>query len=84
MTSLTQGFYTAREIAMNRLYQEAGAYGASGVIDVTVENFYRRYTDDHDNLIGIVITFTAFGTAIARRDYKSEVDHVKPVLSIQG
>jgi uncharacterized protein YbjQ (UPF0145 family) len=82
MTSLTQGFYTAREIAMDRLYREALAVNASGVIDVSVENNYRRYTDDHNNLIGIVVTFTAYGTAVARRDFKSEVDHVKPVLSL--
>jgi len=82
MTSLTQGFYTAREIAMDRLFREALAVNASGVIDVTVENDYRRYTDDHNNLIGIIVTFTAYGTAVMRRDYKSEVDHVKPVLSI--
>ncbi len=82
MTSLTQGFYTAREIAMDRLFREATAVNASGVIDVTVENAYQRYTDDHNNLIGIIVTFTAFGTAVARREFKSEVDHVKPVLSL--
>ena len=82
MTSLTQGFYTAREIAMDRLYRDALNVQADGVIDVSIENYYRRYTDDHNNLIGIIITFTAYGTAIARRDFKSEVDHVKPVLSL--
>jgi uncharacterized protein YbjQ (UPF0145 family) len=82
MTSLTQGFYSARELAMTRLSHDALSVGASGVVDVTVENFYRRYTDDHNNLIGIIVHFTAFGTAVARRDFKSDVDRVKPVLSL--
>ena len=82
MTSLTQGFYTAREIAMDRLFCDAIAVNASGVIDVSIENHYRRYTDDHNNLIGIIVTFTAYGTAVARRDFKSEVDHVPLQISL--
>jgi uncharacterized protein YbjQ (UPF0145 family) len=82
MTSLTQGFYAAREIAMGRLSQDAMRVGASGVVDVTVENHYRRYTDNNNNLIGIIVYFTAFGTAVARRDFKSEVDQVGVTLSL--
>ena len=80
MTSLTQGFYWAREIAMNRLSQDAIRVGASGVVDVSVENHYRRYNDNNGNLIGIIIYFTAFGTAVARREFKSDVDHIETTV----
>lgn len=82
MTSLTQGFYAAREIAMGRLSQDAMRVNASGVVDVTVENHYRRYADNNGNLIGIIVYFTAFGTAVARRDFKSDVDQVGLTLSL--
>ena len=82
MTSLTQGFYTAREIAMGRLYQDALSVGADGVVDVSIENNYRRYTDGHGHLIGIIVTFTAFGTAVARRGSESEVEGAQMLMSL--
>jgi uncharacterized protein YbjQ (UPF0145 family) len=82
MTSLTQGFYDARELAMTRLSYEALQVGASGVLDVTLDTHYKRYTDDHNNLIGIIIYFTIYGTAVVRRDSESEVDKIQPVLSL--
>lgn len=66
MTSLTQGFYAAREIAMERLSEEFRGTDADGVVGVAIENYAEPYTDDHERLIGLIIHYTAFGTAICR------------------
>lgn len=79
--SCTQGVYTARENAMTRLALGAQSVGAEGVVGVTtdmqihpveIENSPRCY----------IITFTAFGTAIGRTDYHSDVEDVRFALPI--
>jgi uncharacterized protein YbjQ (UPF0145 family) len=66
MQSLTQGFYTAREIAMERLCAEFEGTSADGIVGVEVDTQAVPYTDSHDQLQGLVVHFTAFGTAICR------------------
>ena len=72
LTSLTQGVYTARELAINRMEAEAHAVHAEGVVGVTVEMKVNEY-EDGDNNRWYIMTFNAFGTAIAGDSYHSEV-----------
>jgi uncharacterized protein YbjQ (UPF0145 family) len=81
LTSLTQGFYTAREIAMERLAEEFRGTDADGVVGVDVESFADARTDAHDNLIGLIVHFTAMGTAVSRMPTRTDFD-VKPVLPL--
>ena len=72
LTSLTQGVYTARELAINRMEAEAHAVHAEGVVGVTVEMKVNEYEDGNNNR-WYIMTFNAFGTAIAGDSYHSEV-----------
>lgn len=72
MTSLTQGVYTARELAVSRMEAEARAVHAQGIVGVTVETKVDEYEDSNHN-VWFIMTFNAFGTAIAGDTYHSEV-----------
>jgi uncharacterized protein YbjQ (UPF0145 family) len=64
MTVLSQAMYTARELAMTRLREEANALGADGVVAVRLG--VGRY-DWGENLA----EFVAIGTAVRARDGQS-------------
>ncbi|HEY9720534.1 MAG TPA: heavy metal-binding domain-containing protein [Oscillatoriaceae cyanobacterium] len=61
LTVLTQALYQARELAMTRLEEEAGALGADGVIGVRLEF---RNMDWGENLV----EFVAIGTAVVAKE----------------
>ncbi|HWD39254.1 MAG TPA: heavy metal-binding domain-containing protein [Fimbriimonas sp.] len=62
----TQGIYNAREIAMERLENEARRMGAYGVIGVTIDPQIETYEVDVNNQRrrDLIVQFTAYGTAI--------------------
>lgn len=65
LSDYTQGVYTAREIAMTRLEQEAHALGALGVVGVKI--FPKLELIDmpnNQNSKGLIVQFMAYGTAI--------------------
>jgi uncharacterized protein YbjQ (UPF0145 family) len=61
MTTLSQAMYAARELAMDRLEEEAAALGADGVVGMRLE--IKRY-EFGENLA----EFVAFGTAVRSSD----------------
>ena len=61
MTVLTEAFYNARHLAINRLQQEAALLGATGVVGVRLE---RR---EYEWGMGL-LEFAAIGTAIRESD----------------
>ena len=66
--SLTQGLYTAREIAMTRLESETRRLHATGVVGVTFESHVELMSNavqnSNQNQGGFVMHCTAWGTAI--------------------
>jgi len=64
LTSLSQGVYTAREIAMNRLEGEAWRLKATGVVGVTFETYHEIIERTENSPGGFIMHFTAWGTAI--------------------
>lgn len=81
MTSLTQGFYIAREIAMERLTSEFEQDDADGLVGVTLDVFAEPRTDDHENLIGLIIHYTAYGTAVSRMPTRVDLE-IRPMLPL--
>ena len=69
LASLSQGMYTAREIAMSRLEQEAHLLRARGVVGVTYESHFEvlsaQVQGSSQNQGGFVMHCTVFGTAIS-------------------
>lgn len=61
LTTLTQAFYEARHLALNRLYQEAALLGATGVVGVRLER------NEYEWGAGL-LEFAAIGTAIREAD----------------
>jgi uncharacterized protein YbjQ (UPF0145 family) len=64
MTVLTQALYSARELAMARMEEEAEALGAHGIVGVRLD--VRQYEWGSD-----LLEFVAVGTAIYPRDEKA-------------
>ena len=61
LTKLTEAMYTARELAMNRMEEEAEELGADGVVGVRLDvNYYEWGSDSAE--------FIAFGTAVKAED----------------
>lgn len=81
MTALTQGFYIAREAAMERLSAEFERDEADGLVGSSLEVFAEPRTDSHDNLIGLIIHYTAYGTAVSRIPERIDID-IKPVVPL--
>jgi uncharacterized protein YbjQ (UPF0145 family) len=69
LASLSQGIYTAREIAMGRLEIEAKQLHAHGVVGVTYESHFEvlaaQAQGQSQNRGGFVMHCTVFGTAIS-------------------
>jgi len=64
LTKLTEAMYTARELAMNRMEEEAEELSADGVVGVRLDvNYYEWGSDSAE--------FIAFGTAVKAEDGSS-------------
>ena len=61
LTKLTEAMYTARELAMNRMEEEAEELGADGVVGVRLDVNYYEWGNDSAE-------FIAFGTAVKAED----------------
>ena len=83
VTSLSQGMYTAREIAMDRMEREARADGAEGVVGMQIDTHHEIMESSNNQPGGFIIHFTAWGTAIGREDYHSDVEGIEPVVSLR-
>ena len=72
----TQALYTARAAAMTRMRAEADAVGAEGIVGVTLRpEIEKRHVEQNQNQAArqdLVVSFTAFGTAVARETDASE------------
>jgi uncharacterized protein YbjQ (UPF0145 family) len=64
LTKLTSAMYEARELAMNRMEEEAVVLGADGVVGVRLDVNYYEFGSD-------TAEFIAMGTAIKAEDGKS-------------
>ncbi len=76
MTVLTQAMYRARELAMERMEEEATALGADGVVGVRLDVNHKDWGEH-------VAEFVAIGTAVAHRNDPSRFKnkHGKPFTS---
>jgi len=76
MTVVTQAMYHARELAMNRMEEEAAALGGDGIVGVRLE-INRMEWGQH------VAEFVAIGTAVVDRNAKKRFKnkHGKPFTS---
>lgn len=75
----TQGVYTAREIALERLSEEAKRFGAIGVVGMEIETTYEpiELPNQGQGYGALLVQFTALGTAIASDPWRP--DKVKPL-----
>jgi uncharacterized protein YbjQ (UPF0145 family) len=66
LSEFTQGVYSAREIVVARLTEQAARLGASGVIGVRIAHSIQRTTVGAGTYSrgGLMVTFHAIGTAI--------------------
>jgi uncharacterized protein YbjQ (UPF0145 family) len=64
LSKLTEAMYTARELAMNRMEEEAEQLGADGVVGVRLDVNYYEWGSD-------AVEFIALGTAVKAEDGKS-------------
>ena len=76
MTVLTQAMYHARELAMDRMEEEAHQLGADGIVGVRLEVNHKEWGDH-------IAEFVAIGTAVRHRNdtnrYKNK--HGRPFTS---
>lgn len=87
LTYLNRGFYAARDLAMDRLSHDAYRLVGDGVVGVTVETSSYVYSaSDNQSTAqtgGIVVHFTAFGTAV-RRDWSAPSElSIQPILPLR-
>jgi len=77
LREFTQAMYNARETVMQRITAQAAALGAAGVVGVKIGHTARAHTLGGGvgmrELRGLMVTFTAVGTAIRQR-----ADHTIP------
>jgi uncharacterized protein YbjQ (UPF0145 family) len=76
MTVLTQAMYHARELAMNRMEEEASALGADGVVGVRLEVNHKEWGTH-------IAEFVAIGTAVVHRNdpHRFKNKHNQPFTS---
>ncbi len=76
MTVLTQAMYHARELAMERMEQEAAELGADGVVGVRLEVNHKEWGQH-------IAEFVAVGTAVRHRNdpHRYRNKHGKPFTS---
>lgn len=71
LTNLTEGMYTARELAMERMDREARSYGADGIVGVKLTERAHAWGNR-------VIEFLALGTAVHR--WTDQIDAAPPSM----
>lgn len=76
-TFLTQGLYTCREIATDRMLEDFRGVSATGVVGVTVETGVSGSVME-----GLIYDFVTYGTAITRHSSSSELS-ITPTLSLR-
>ncbi len=81
MTDLTQGFYIAREAAMERLSYEFENTDSDGIVGVELEVFAEPRFGNNESLVGLIIHYTAYGTAVSRNTERVDVS-IQPVLPL--
>jgi uncharacterized protein YbjQ (UPF0145 family) len=85
LREFTQAIYSAREAVMQRITAQASALGASGVVGMQIGHTVRPQSLGGGvgmrELRGLMVTFTAVGTAI-REDADTTVDAPKPVVDL--
>ena len=92
LREFTQAIYSAREAVMQQITGQASSLGASGVVGVKIGHTVRPHTLSGGmgmggglaggrELRGLMVTFTAVGTAI-RQDEKVTVPAPKPVVDL--
>lgn len=85
LREFTQAIYSAREAVMQRISGQAAALGASGVVGMNVGHTVRPQTlgggVGMSEMRGLMVTFTAVGTAI-REDTDTTVKAPKPVVDL--
>src|SRR5258708_3152891 len=75
LSKVTEAMYTARELAMNRMEEEAEELGADGVVGVRLDVNYYEWGNDSAE-------FIAFGTAVKAEDGTSYLNGLgKPFTS---
>jgi uncharacterized protein YbjQ (UPF0145 family) len=75
LTKLTEAMYSARELAMNRMEEEAAELGADGVVGVRLDVNYYEWGKD-------AAEFIAVGTAVKAEDGVSRLNKLgKPFTS---
>jgi uncharacterized protein YbjQ (UPF0145 family) len=85
LREFTQAIYSAREAVMQQISGQAAALNASGVVGVKVGHTVRPQTLGGGvgmrEIRGLMVTFTAVGTAI-REDAETTVEAPKPVVDL--
>jgi uncharacterized protein YbjQ (UPF0145 family) len=85
LREFTQAMYSAREAVMGRVTGQAAALGASGVVGVKIGHSVRPHTlgggPGMRELRGLMVTFTAVGTAI-KQDEDHTIKAPKPVVDL--
>ncbi len=90
LTSLSQGLYTARGIAMSRLEHESRALGANGVVGVFFETHFEvaaggQAVQANQPQGGFIMHCTAWGTAIGPDPAPiSKHDTIRTTLSLKS
>jgi uncharacterized protein YbjQ (UPF0145 family) len=80
LSEFTQGVYSAREIVVARLTEQAAELGASGVIGVRIVHGIQRTTVGAGTYSrgGLMVTFHAIGTAI--REDRATIPHAPETI----
>jgi uncharacterized protein YbjQ (UPF0145 family) len=87
LREFTQAIYTARETVMQRITVQAASLGASGVVGMKIGHTVRPHAlsgggiGGGRQLSGMMVTFTAVGTAIQQHD-ASTVKSPKPTIDL--
>jgi uncharacterized protein YbjQ (UPF0145 family) len=85
LREFTQAMYSAREAVMGRVTGQAAALGASGVVGVKIGHSVNPHTlgggPGMREIRGLMVTFTAVGTAI-KQDEDHTIKAPKPVVDL--
>jgi uncharacterized protein YbjQ (UPF0145 family) len=85
LREFTQAVYSAREAVMGRITGQAAALGASGVVGVKIGHSVNPHTlgggPGMREIRGLMVTFTAVGTAI-KQDEDHTIKAPKPVVDL--
>jgi len=85
LREFTQAIYSAREAVMQRIAGQASALGAAGVVGVRIGHTVRPQTLGGGvgmrEVRGMMVTFTAVGTAIQQRA-EHTIESPKPVVDL--